>query len=102
MTHRVHINPAAIADSQAIHAYLFEASPDAADRVLELLEKAADALCDFPRRYPVAPESARHNLEIRQLRVGNYVMLFMIIEDVVNVLRIRHAAQRPFKPGELN
>jgi plasmid stabilization system protein ParE len=102
MTYRIHVNAAAIADMQAIHAYLDESSPKAAQRLLGLFEASIEALADFPKRYPVAPESSRSSTEIRHLPVGNYRILYIIIGETVQVLRIRHSAQPPMDPKNLN
>jgi plasmid stabilization system protein ParE len=102
MTFRIHITAAAVADMAAIEAHLTETSPEAADRVVALIENAVGSLVDFPKRYALAPEAARHGKEVRQMVVGRYRVLFMVIMETVNILRVRHAAQAPLKPGELN
>lgn len=102
MTYRINVTPPAVADTEAIYEYLAESSPQAADRRLVLLENAIDSLADFPKRHPQAPESRTHSTEIRHMLVGNYRILFSIRGDTVHILRLRHAAQKPFKPGELN
>jgi len=42
----------------------------------------------------VAPESAALGVEVRHLVVGSYRVLFVIRQDTVTVLHIRHAARR--------
>ncbi|HVS70388.1 MAG TPA: type II toxin-antitoxin system RelE/ParE family toxin [Phycisphaerae bacterium] len=102
MTYKVNVTPQAIADLREIHATIVEDSPSSAKRVLDLLEKACETLADFPKRHPVAPESAHESTEIRQIVVLRYRVLFRIIGDTVHVLRVRHGAQQHLRPGELN
>lgn len=102
MTHRIHITAAAVADMESIHAHVSETSPQAANRALSLIENAISSLADFPKRYALAPEATTHGKEVRQMVVGKYRVLFMVIMETVNVLRVRHTAQVPLPPGELN
>ena len=102
MNYRVIVTPTAVADANLIYEDIFESSPQAAERIVALIESSADSLSDFPKRYPLAPESQSHSEEIRHMFVGNYRVLYKIRNDTVFVLRVRHAAQRPLKPGELN
>jgi toxin ParE1/3/4 len=102
MTYRIHITTAAVADMGEIDAYLKETSPEAAERAVTLIENAIASLTDFPKRYALAPEAAIHGKEVRQMIVGRYRVLYMVIMETVNILRVRHAAQAPLKPGELN
>ncbi|MCL2649245.1 MAG: type II toxin-antitoxin system RelE/ParE family toxin [Phycisphaerales bacterium] len=102
MKFRIEFSVSATADAELIHEEITASSPQAADRLLALFAASADSLSDFPKRYPLAPESQTHSEEIRHMFVGNYRILYKIRGDTVFVVRIRHAAQRPFKPGELN
>jgi toxin ParE1/3/4 len=102
MTYRIHITAAAVADTETISAYLAETSPQTAERVLAQLEKGINSLADFPKRYGLAPEAATHGKEVRQIVVGKYRVLFMVILETVNILRVHHVAQESVKPGELN
>ena len=103
MIYRIHINAAAAVDLVNIHDYLAEkSSPEVADRDTVLLEKAIASLSEFPRRYALAPEAAIHNKEVRHIVVGKYRVLFMIIMETVDIVRIRHISQEPVPPGELN
>ena len=48
----------------------------------------------FPGRYPIAPESRDCLFEIRMLIYGDYLILFRINNDVVEVLHFRHGARK--------
>ena len=102
MTYRVDFTTNAFADLEAIHEKIAEHSPQAADRVYDLLEKSFESLADFPNRHPKARESQHESTEIRQYIVGNHRVLFRVLSNSVQILRVRHAAQDDLKPGELN
>lgn len=75
-------------------------SPDkAATWYFEAVE-AIESLENFPTRCPLAPESKRFGAEIRHLIFGKYRILFIVEDETVYVLRIRHQAQEVLKPDE--
>ena len=102
MSYGIHVTAMAVADMEVICSYLAETSEEAAERTRTLIEKAIASLTDFPKRYALAPEAAIHGKEVRQMIVGRYRVLFMVIIETVNIVRIRHTAQAPLTPGELN
>ncbi len=65
------------------------------------LDDAFASLSEFPERCPIAPESARFHVEVRQLLYGRkphvYRILFTIAADTVTVLHIRHGRRKPPK-----
>lgn len=102
MSYQINVTPKAVADIEEIRAFIAAYSQDAAERILELLESAFESLRELPRRHVLAPEARTHHREIRQMLVDNYRVLYRSDDEWVHILRIRHAAQKPFKPGELN
>ena len=62
------------------------------------MEKAIEALANFPRRCPVAPQDRSFPFEVRQLVYGNkphlYRILFTIAGRTIQVLHIRHGRRR--------
>lgn len=62
--------------------------------------EAIESLENFPARCPLAPESKRFGTEIRHLIFGRHRILFMIDDETVYVLRIRHQAQDTLSPEE--
>ncbi|HUO09536.1 MAG TPA: type II toxin-antitoxin system RelE/ParE family toxin [Phycisphaerae bacterium] len=102
MTYRIDLTVQALADLESIHEGIAEHSPQAADRVYDLLQKSFESLADFPNRHPRARESARESTEIRQYVDGRHRILFRVLADSVQILRVRHVAQDDLKPGELN
>ncbi len=102
MKHRIVITSAAVADMEERHSFASQVSAEFADRQMNLIEKAIEGLMEFPSRYALAPEAKTHKREVRHLIVGHFRVLFMVSMGTVYILRIRHAAQAPLKPGELN
>ncbi len=73
-------------------------SANAANHWYYELQDAIASLQQFPYRCSVAPEAAIIGREIRQLWVGkgrNYRILFVVEEDTVAILHIRHRRQAP-------
>jgi plasmid stabilization system protein ParE len=102
MKYLIHVTTMAVADTELIREFIAQSSESAVERTLQMLEAACQSLIDFPKRCPVAPESARNTVEIRVMLVGSYRILINVDLSTVHILRIRHASQRPLKPGELN
>ena len=82
------------ADVDRLHAFLAQHDSDVADAVLEKLSKAPDSLLNFPRRGPRMSEFGPR--EVRELRVGNYLLLYEVAGDDLFVLRFFHAKEDRF------
>jgi plasmid stabilization system protein ParE len=102
MSFGIHVTAMAVADMADIYAHLAETSPEAAERVQTSIEDVIASLTDLPKRYALAPEAFTHRKEVRHVVVGKYRVVFMVIMETVNILRIRHVAQAPLGPDELN
>lgn len=63
----------------------------------EFLEKT-DSLESLAALCPLAPKSKTHGREIRHLIFGKYRILFLIEDETVYVLRVRHQAQNVLTP----
>jgi plasmid stabilization system protein ParE len=60
------------------------------------LQDAIASLREFPNHCSIAPESPVIGREIQQLWVGkrrNYRVLFVVEEDVVAIVHVRHSRQ---------
>ena len=101
MNFTVIVLPGATADLEAIHESLSVYSEGTADRTCDLIERAVLGLTEFPRRFAVARESKGSSIEIRQMIVGNYRVLYHIIGDKVRVMRIIHASRGTLRPMDL-
>lgn len=87
---RVRRLPRAIADVDAIHDYLFERDPSAADRVVDDVTGSIAALADNPylgrERLDIHPTA-------RSRPVGKYLVLYRVTDVSVDVVRIVHGAR---------
>jgi plasmid stabilization system protein ParE len=104
MRYRVEIAASAKADIHQAARWLSEqASPAAATHWLAGLDKAISTLERQPRRCPVAAESHKFPVEIRELLYGRsktskHRILFMMETDVVRILYVRHSARDELEP----
>ena len=76
--------------------------PQEAEEWFEALQDAMDSLARLPQRCPLAPESERSDLEIRQLLFFSHRVLFTILPEEVVVLQVRHASREPARPEKLD
>ena len=75
-------------DLEHIVNYIRQDNPEAALRMARTIFKGITGLREFPR-------SGRIGLaqDTRELVLGAYIVVYEIINDQVQILRIRHAAQ---------
>ncbi|HEV3236456.1 MAG TPA: type II toxin-antitoxin system RelE/ParE family toxin [Gemmataceae bacterium] len=102
MAYRFNFSLKAIEDAEAAYTWLAEKSPrSAAEWYVKLFEKI-ESLKDNPSRCSLAPESDAFSEEIRQLLYGKrqniYRILFVVRRQVIQILRIRHAAMQLLDP----
>ena len=105
MSYLVVLTPRAKHNLRSIHAYIFKQAPEAADDWLERAERAVLSLGHHPERCPLAPESLSFGKPIRQLLFGarnrgTYRLLFLVADQSVYVLHIRHGSRLPLSPSE--
>ena len=105
MSYLVVLTPAAKHNLRTIHAYIFQQAPHAANDWLDRAERAVDSLDDHPERCPLAPESLSFGKPIRQLLFGagnrgTYRLLFVVADQSVYVLHVRHGSRLPLTPSE--
>ena len=62
---------------------------------------AIDSLESMPRRCPRAREHEDIGVDLRQLLFGVYRILFVIRDDIVYVVHIRHGARRALTRDDL-
>ena len=82
------------ADIERLHAYLAERDLDEADAVLDELANAPRALLDFPRRGSRLSEFDPR--EVREFRMGRYLLRYELAGTDVFVLRFFHARENRF------
>ena len=66
-------------------------SPRAADRLVDRIVARCQALADHPRLGPARPQIAP---DARMLVVGDYLLLYRVSDDDVEVVRVVHGARR--------
>jgi len=106
MTYRVQPTAQAEADIDRIFAWLSERSPDGARRWYESFWDSAERLKSSPQSFALAPEDDEFDEELRHIffstRRGRiYRALFVIRDDVVQILCVRGPGERPVKPGDI-
>lgn len=105
MKYRVLIQPTAKAELGEAHRWYFNESPAAAARWLDTLLQTIDTLSTQPERCALAPENDAFDETIRQLlhgkKRGVYRILFMVKDDAVEILHIRHSARSHLDPDEI-
>lgn len=101
MAYAVRVTETAENELEETYAWIHKKSPLNAERWrFELLEKAV-SLENFPERCPLAPENEDAKCELRQLILGNYRILFTIMERTVYVLHVRHGARESIAPEDI-
>lgn len=102
MDYQVEITRDAEEGAEAIVAYIAADAPNRAAQWLQRFYELSASLCRHPERCGLAPESSYVDFSVRQLRHGNYRILFTIQETTVYVLHVRHAARRFMKAADLS
>jgi len=88
---RIVWSSAAWTDLDRFHAFLAEHDIDAADQIFDRLANAPEALTSFPRRGPRLSEFEAR--EVRELRVGRYLLRYELREAEIVVLRFFHVRE---------
>ena len=71
--------------------YIAQDDPDAANRLLDTIEDKISLLADNPRLGPPRPDIAE---ECRYFLVGRYLILYRIIPDGIEVVRVVQGSRR--------
>ena len=87
---KVSISPPALAAIEEIGAYIERDNPSRARSFVEELIAACHDLSDFPRRYPSVPLFGPN---AHKRTIGNYLIIYDVLEDHVEVTAVRHAAR---------
>ena len=105
MRYRVIITPAAESDPRSAASYLRRDNPRAARSWLKSARQRIKTLAQYPARCSLAPETTSFSEPIRELfhghgNRGTYRILFVVLDNAVFVLHIRHGAMLPLKPDD--
>tara|TARA_R110002072_G_scaffold75610_7_gene177838 strand:- start:513 stop:809 length:297 start_codon:yes stop_codon:yes gene_type:complete len=90
--YRVNIKPTAELDLIKRYQEIDEESPQNALNWYLAIMDALEKLDELAERCPIAPEDQEFGLGIRHLIIGDYRALYLIREEAVEVLHIRHSA----------
>ena len=104
MLFKIVITDRAARDLDEAFRWYAEHAPEAAVHWYNGFLNALDKLATNPERCPIAPESKKLHTEIRQFLYGrqrSYRALFIIREQTIIVLHIRHTARREASPENL-
>jgi len=103
--YRVIVQRLARADLREAYGWAAKRAPQTAARWLDRFEKALQTLERQPQSRPLARESKRADVEVREFLFGKrpYVFrsLFTIEGDAVRILRIRRAQRRSLSTADL-
>ena len=86
----VRFQPAAEKDLDEIWLTVALNSPGVADRVIDAIRDRVAPLSDFPELGPERPEIAPG---MRVLVEGNYLILYRVTEEAVEIVRVVHGAR---------
>lgn len=87
---RVLRSPAAERDLIAIWTYIAAENPHAADRLLDALRDRIAQLLAHPRLGRLRSDIAA---DARFLPIGNYVVLYRLTDDAIEIVRVVHGAR---------
>ncbi len=102
MIYQVLIQPTAFQDIENAYRWMCDnIDAQIANQWYYDLQDAIATLEQFPQRCSVAPETLAMGREVRQLFVGKrrqYRVLFVVENDVVAVIHVRHSRQARIPP----
>lgn len=105
MAFQVEITPIAEAQIEQAYRWYRELNPEFADRWFRGLMNAIATLQEKPQRCALAVEHEIFPEQVRQLLYGKsktiYRVLFMVREQTVYILYMRHSAQAPMTVDDL-
>ena len=105
MTYRVIVTPAAEGDLSTAYHHIRGQAPHAARDWIRRARQSAKSLAHRPERCPLAPESASFDQPIHEMFFGSgnrgtYRFLFVVLDQSVYILHVRHGSMLPLSPSE--
>jgi len=82
--------PLALDDRERIMDYIAEDNPAAALELDELFEQKADQLIEHPDLYRAGRKRGTREMVVHP----NYLVIYRVQGDTVEILRVKHAAQK--------
>jgi toxin ParE1/3/4 len=87
---KVRFTAPADSDLEAIGDWIANDDPVRARSFVRELRKVAGTLARYPQRYPLLPGSVR---EVRKKVHGQYLILYRVFEEEVQILRVVHGSR---------
>ena len=84
-------SPTAENDLNELIDYIAQDSPQYASLFYEQVRKKVENLKQFPKLGRKTPEL--NNLNIRELNIGNYRLVYRIYEEKIQIIRIIHGSR---------
>jgi toxin ParE1/3/4 len=78
-------------DLERVREWIARDNPERANSYVEELIEACDGLAEFPNRFPLARFRSRR--PIRQRPFGNYLILYEVTTDHVEIIGVVHGAR---------
>ena len=85
-------SPASRADLHQIDSWLTERNPGAAVQILRAIRASSDRL----REYPKIGRALDEPFRVLGVRHTNYLLVYRLVDDAVEIVRVRHAAENWF------
>jgi plasmid stabilization system protein ParE len=93
---RIRYTLRSLADLEDIHAYLKERAPAAAQTVISTIRQQVEWLGEFPY---MARATERPGVHVLTLTRYPYRIYYLVGDDEVRILHIRHTRRRPLRSG---
>ena len=87
---RLEWKPLAVEDRERIMAYIAEDNPVAAFELDEEIDAKVEQLVQRPELYRVGRKRGTREMVVRP----NYLVIYRVQGDVVEILRVKHAAEQ--------
>ena len=100
MTYHVKLSPGVDDEILSAAFYIARESVPSAERWLDGIYEAIQSLGSMPERCGVIRENEEFAEELRELRYQSHRIIFVVQEQTVRVVHIRHAARDEWKPDE--
>jgi plasmid stabilization system protein ParE len=105
MAYEVRLQPLAENDLEEAYLWAANRAPETAANWLARFHTVLKTLSEHPERCEFAPENKKLDKGLRQFLFGRkpnvFRAVFLIDRSVVRIIRIRRAARRGLKPGDL-
>ena len=89
---KLHFTKKALADLIRLRNFIHEKNPPAADRIANKLHEDINHLITFPKMGKPVPQAPAPEF-IRDLIRGDYVVRYLIKNDLITILRIWHGKE---------